>query len=651
MTRDSPSRPGRILAIKLADVGDLLLITPALRAIRHAYPAAKLDVLATPRGAGALRNLSLIDELLLFDKYPFDHLLQSLHPAGWGNLIGFGRQLRARRYDTVLLFHHLSLGFGVLKHGALMLATGAPRRIGLDNGRGWFLTHRIPDPGFGVRPELEIWLDLAAAAGASVDAGAPPHHDRPEIEMTDADTDRADELLFPGMGGPADRPIVALHPGSGGYSLARRWGLDKFAQLGRRLGPEGLGARIVIVGTLADGTDELAAGLGECSVNLGGRTTVPQLAAVLARCDLLIGADSGVLHVASAVGTPTVALFGPTNHRAWAPALPPAKLAVVRAGSACSPCAYTHLGLGTPSGCPERTCMAMISVEQVVAASQSILAGKTPADEAPEPPDSGSVDGLPTTVSILGVPLHPMTFEGLLDWIDRMVGAGHAHQIATVNPEFIMTARRDPVFRLVLERTTLCLADGVGLLWAARWLSRAGRGAEPAIPERVTGSDGVPLIAERAAEKGWRVFLLGAAPGVAQRAARVLAARYPGLQIVGTCDGDPTAEEEEEIVQLVNQSKADILFVAYGAPTQDKWIARNLPRLRVGVAMGVGGAFDFICGKTARAPRWMRRVGLEWLYRLFQEPWRWRRMLALPHFAFTVLLAGLRKPPRTRKPQ
>ncbi len=643
MTGDPPSKPDRILAVKLADVGDLLLITPALRALRRAYPAAKLDVLATPRSAGALQNLSFIDELLLLDKYQFDHPLQSLHPARWGNLIGFARQLRARRYDTVLLFHHLSLRFGVLKHGALMLVTGAPRRIGLDNGRGWFLSHRIADPGFGARPELELWLELAAAAGASVDASTPPYHERPAIELTDADTGRAAELLFPGTGALADRPIVALHPGSGGYSTARRWELEKFVQLGRHLGPEGLGARIIIVGTLADGTEELAAGLGECSVNLGGRTTVPQLAAVLARCDLLVGADSGVLHVASAVGTPTVALFGPTNHRAWAPALPLAKLAIVRAGSACSPCAYTHLGLGTPSGCPERTCMAMITVEQVVAASESILAGKAPAGEAPELSDSGSVDGLPTTVSILGVPLHPITFEGLLDWIGRMVGAGHAHQIATVNPEFIMIARRDAVFRLVLERATLCLADGIGLLWAAKWLNRAGRGTEPALPERVTGSDGVPLIAERAAEKGWRVFLLGAAPGVAQRTAGVLTARYPGLQVAGTCDRDPSAEEEEEIVQLVNQSKADILFVAYGAPRQDKWIARNLPRLRVGVAMGVGGAFDFISGKTIRAPRWMRRVGVEWLYRLFQEPWRWRRMLALPRFAFTVLLAGLRK--------
>ena len=147
MTSDPPSKPDRILAVKLADVGDLLLITPALRALHHAYPAAKLDVLATPRSAGALQNLSFIDELLLLDKYQFDHPLQSLHPARWGNLIGFARQLRARRYDTVLLFHHLSLRLGVLKHGALMLVTGAPRRIGLDNGRGWFLSHRIADPG------------------------------------------------------------------------------------------------------------------------------------------------------------------------------------------------------------------------------------------------------------------------------------------------------------------------------------------------------------------------------------------------------------------------------------------------------------------------------------------------------------------------
>jgi N-acetylglucosaminyldiphosphoundecaprenol N-acetyl-beta-D-mannosaminyltransferase len=276
--------------------------------------------------------------------------------------------------------------------------------------------------------------------------------------------------------------------------------------------------------------------------------------------------------------------------------------------------------------------MAMITVAQVAQAVESLLAGAAESG-------IGSMGeyqrGRRPALDILGVPVHATTFAGLLDEIEGMIGSGRAHQIATVNPEFVMAARRDPIFRVVLARAALCLPDGIGLLWGARWLG--GR-----LPERVTGSDGVPLIAERAAEKGWRVFFLGAAPGIAERTAEILTARHPGLQVAGTYAGSPAAEEEAAIVTLVNESQADILLVAYGAPKQDKWIARNLPRLRVGVAMGVGGAFDFISGKAVRAPDWMRALGLEWLHRLVREPWRWRRMVALPRFALAVLVAGLR---------
>jgi lipopolysaccharide heptosyltransferase II len=611
----------RILAVKLADIGDLILITPALRALRERYPAAILDVLTTPGSAAALQGLPTVDHVILLDKYPFDHPLGGIRSGRWRELFALARQLRGNRYDAVILFHHLSLRFGALKHALLTLATGAPRRIGLDNGRGWFLNERVTDDGFGVRHEVAYWLALAAAAGVQSDE----MDDSPRPELAIGGEDRAwAECLLPLV----DRPTVALHPGSGGYSLARRWGLEEMAALGRRLGA---GARVVIVGTPADGTDELASALGSDALDLGGRTTLGRLAAVLARCDLVIGADSGVLHVAATVGTPVVALFGPTNHRAWAPLLPPDRLRIVRSGSACSPCAYTQGGLGAPQGCPQRTCMAMITVAEVAEAADALLGRGKPEWEVP----AAGIHERPPTVRILGVPVHGVTFAGLLETIERLIGSRRAHQIATVNPEFVMAARHDSIFQVILERATLCLPDGVGLLWAARWLG--GR-----LPERVTGSDGVPLIAARAAEEGWRLFLLGAAPGVAERTAAILSERYPELRVAGTYAGSPAAEEEEEIVALVNESAADILLVAYGAPKQDKWIARNLPRLRVGVAMGVGGSFDFISGEAVRAPVWMQRLGLEWLHRLVREPWRWRRMVALPRFALAVLVDGLR---------
>ncbi|HYO87437.1 MAG TPA: WecB/TagA/CpsF family glycosyltransferase, partial [Candidatus Limnocylindrales bacterium] len=204
------------------------------------------------------------------------------------------------------------------------------------------------------------------------------------------------------------------------------------------------------------------------------------------------------------------------------------------------------------------------------------------------------------------------------------------HHVCTINPEMVMIAQQDANFGHILQRADLTVPDGVGLLWAAR------RRSQP-LPERVTGSDGVPLIAERAASEGWRLFLLGAAPGVADQAAAALCARFPGLRIVGVYSGSPSPDEEAGLCARVNASSADVLFVAYGAPEQDKWIARNRPRLNVAMAMGVGGSLDFAAGVMPRAPRALQRAGLEWLYRLWLQPWRIKRMLRLPRFVLAVL--------------
>ena len=142
---------------------------------------------------------------------------------------------------------------------------------------------------------------------------------------------------------------------------------------------------------------------------------------------------------------------------------------------------------------------------------------------------------------------------------------------------------------------------------------------------------------------GYRLYLLGAAPGVAEAAAAHLQALAPGLQIADTYAGSPTSAEEDEIIERIRQAQADVLCVAYGAPAQDLWIQRNLSRLPASVAMGVGGAFDFLSGRQRRAPRTMQMLGLEWLYRLYREPWRWRRMLAIPRFIIQVLLKEHRK--------
>ncbi len=237
---------------------------------------------------------------------------------------------------------------------------------------------------------------------------------------------------------------------------------------------------------------------------------------------------------------------------------------------------------------------------------------------------------LPHPVTILGVPVHPVTFEGFLDAVARFIAEGDPRQICTANPEFVMTAQRQPEFMAVLQNADLVLPDGVGLLWAARRLGRP-------LPERVTGSDGIYLLAERAAREGWTMFLLGAQPGVAEKTARILQERFPGLRVAGTYPGSPRDEDYPEIVRRIKDARPDILLVAYGAPRQDLWIARHKDDLDVAVSMGVGGAFDFVAGVQKRAPAWLIRLNLEWLWRLITQPWRWKRQLDLPRFAWRVI--------------
>ncbi len=234
------------------------------------------------------------------------------------------------------------------------------------------------------------------------------------------------------------------------------------------------------------------------------------------------------------------------------------------------------------------------------------------------------------SIAILGVRVSNVDGPESLDIIESVIESGVPHQMVTVNTEFVVAAQKDAEFKAIINAATLALPDGVGLLWAARFLGRP-------LKERVTGVDTVQRVAELAACKGYRLFLLGAAKGVADLCAQRLGNQYPNLQIVGTYSGSPAVEEEDRIVALVKQAQPDVLFVAYGAPQQDKWIARNLERLGVPLAMGVGGAFDFIAGVAVRAPRWMQQLGLEWLHRLYREPWRWRRMLALPRFMGLVM--------------
>jgi len=257
--------------------------------------------------------------------------------------------------------------------------------------------------------------------------------------------------------------------------------------------------------------------------------------------------------------------------------------------------------------------------------------------------DSMPQQGLPASAYVLGVRVDRVTQLKVLDIIDQLISLRRANgntlpcqQIVTVNTEFVMAAQKNSEFRQTINSAALAVADGIGVVWATRFVGYP-------TPERITGTDILVALAKRCAEKGYRLYLLGAAPGIAEQAGLCLQALAPGLQLAGTYAGSPAPTEEDAIIERIHAANTDILCIAYGAPAQDLWIYRNLSRLPAAIAMGVGGAYDFLSGRQRRAPQTMQRIGLEWLYRLYREPWRWKRMLAIPHFLLQVLLRGRKK--------
>ncbi len=213
--------------------------------------------------------------------------------------------------------------------------------------------------------------------------------------------------------------------------------------------------------------------------------------------------------------------------------------------------------------------------------------------------------------------------------IERFLDEAGTHLVATVNPEFVMRAQRVHEFARVLDGAALCLPDGVGVVWALR-----RQGCDLRRP--VAGVDLVEPMADMCARRGLKLFLLGAAPGVAAVLADRLRSIKPTLD-VASHSGSPDPSQDEETLKLIHEQGASVLLVAYGAPAQELWIDRLRARLGVSVAVGVGGAFDYLTGRVPRAPAWMRRAGLEWLHRLIRQPWRIRRMAVLPVFALRVL--------------
>jgi len=234
------------------------------------------------------------------------------------------------------------------------------------------------------------------------------------------------------------------------------------------------------------------------------------------------------------------------------------------------------------------------------------------------------------SLKILGVRVDKVDMMEALCCVDSFIKEGNYHHAITLNAEMVYRAHFDPPLKEIIDEADLVTPDGSGVVWAASYLG------DP-VKERVTGIDLMLKICQQARHNNWRIFLLGGAPGVAAEAAEKLREQYPNITIVGTQHGYFPAHEEREVIDAIRITQPDILFVALGAPKQEFWIHAHRKKLPVKVAIGVGGSFDVLSGRAKRAPRWMQKMKLEWLARLIREPWRARRMLALPKFAFLVI--------------
>lgn len=234
-------------------------------------------------------------------------------------------------------------------------------------------------------------------------------------------------------------------------------------------------------------------------------------------------------------------------------------------------------------------------------------------------------------IKILGVKVHPLTMNETIADLELKLNKSQQIFVVTANAEIIMMCQQDETYKNIInDDADIVLPDGAGAVWAGRYLGYQ-------VPERVAGFDLYNHLLALSAKKGYKVYFFGGSPGIAE-AAKVKAENlYPGVSIVGCHNGYFSDEEINNIIEEINKSEAQILFVALGAPKQEKWLAKYRKQLNPKIIMGIGGSFDVLAGKMQRAPKWMQNASLEWAFRLYKQPSRCIRMLALPKFVLKVI--------------
>ena len=232
-------------------------------------------------------------------------------------------------------------------------------------------------------------------------------------------------------------------------------------------------------------------------------------------------------------------------------------------------------------------------------------------------------------IDVLGVGFDNFSAEQAVGYAFDTIKDNNRVYVVTPNPEIVWLARRDEALRAAINGAGMVLPDGIGIILGARILGTPLRGG------RVPGIDFASSLFVKMAQSGGTVFLLGAKPGVAKDAGQKLAEKYQGLDVVGTADG--YFSDDESVIEHINSSQPDLLLVCLGSPKQELWMAKNAGRLKVKLCAGLGGSLDVFAGKAKRAPAFFQKSGLEWLYRLFKEPRRIKRMIKLPLFIFAAI--------------
>ncbi len=234
-------------------------------------------------------------------------------------------------------------------------------------------------------------------------------------------------------------------------------------------------------------------------------------------------------------------------------------------------------------------------------------------------------------ISVLGVKVKDITVSETAELIEKFVlERDKPHLIVTLGTEMVMASQKDSDIRDLINGASLVCADGAGVVWGAR---KAGL----KLREKAAGVEILEEVVKRSSESKLRIFLLGAKPGTAEKTAENLKKKYPNCNIVGTYHG--YFKDDSEPIDIVKKAKPDVIFTALGFPKQEKWYLNHAKELDIPVGMGVGGSFDVLSGKIERAPMWMRKLSLEWLYRLIKEPSRFGRMMSIPKFIFAVLFS------------